>query len=532
VFDLPLRKDRKLKAVKANSVAPESLAAESALENLDAAPVTEAITIADIFNAVPNEDTLEALLDAESDEDFGLPQAAAEKRAVLKEWSAQDFANIYTRFRPHLERHARRFLSNQSQVDEVVQDAFLYLMVTLPELDSELGVLRFMKWKVRLLCLDVIRASGRAYINNIDDIAEPESNEPEVGSELEHIEDAAIVRLALSKLNPRHREVLLASMYEEKSAAEIAAQVGLSENATRQLIFRARAAFKTALLGSDVDTTGMSVSAILSVAARKAAAEAKKVGAQAMVLVLFLMVAVGAVVSFNNRGDQASTVAEGSATAGSDSSPTGSSATSSASSSPSNSATASATGKPSASPSASASASASATASAAATSAATPIEWQATSPSPAATPSQSPFTNSALNQIYSADPTVAGAIKSASLSSANSVQVFDVYDSVGSHARLEVNNATGQITSAVFDFTIQGKKYFAYLNDQRISATTLGDGSRAFTIAGVAKLPFDAQGKVWDQTPFAGSAVQLNVVFEPDYNRISQTVFAVTAPKK
>jgi hypothetical protein len=137
-----------------------------------------------------------------------------------------------------------------------------------------------------------------------------------------------------------------------------------------------------------------------------------------------------------------------------------------------------------------------------------------------------------LNQIYSADPTVAGAIKSASLSSANSVQVFDVYDSVGSHARLEVNNATGQITSAVFDFTIQGKKYFAYLNDQRISATTLGDGSRAFTIAGVAKLPFDAQGKVWDQTPFAGSAVQLNVVFEPDYNRISQTVFAVTAPKK
>ena len=127
---------------------------------------------------------------------------------------------------------------------------------------------------------------------------------------------------------------------------------------------------------------------------------------------------------------------------------------------------------------------------------------------------------------------MAGAIKVASLSSANAVQVFDVYDSVGSHARLEVNTSTGQITSAVFDFSIQGKKYFAYLNDQRISATTLGDGSRAFTIAGVAKLPFDAQGKVWDQTPFAGSAVQLNVVFESDYNRISQTVFAVTAPKK
>jgi RNA polymerase sigma factor (sigma-70 family) len=248
--------------------------------------------------------------DDESLDDVENPEFRAHGAAVLKDWSAQDFANIYTRFRPHLERHARRFLRSQHQVDEVVQDAFLYLMVTLPELDSEIGVLRFLKWKVRLLCLDVIRASGRAIINNIDEIAEPASKDDEVGSEMEHIEDAAIVRLALSKLNSRHREVLLASMYEEKSTREIAAQVGLSENATLQLIFRARASFKKALLGADVDTAGMSVSAILSVAARKAAMEAKKVGAQAMVFVLFMLLAVGAFVNLGNR-NQPSVIAEG-----------------------------------------------------------------------------------------------------------------------------------------------------------------------------------------------------------------------------
>jgi RNA polymerase sigma-70 factor (ECF subfamily) len=90
-------------------------------------------------------------------------------------------------------------------------------------------------------------------------------------------------------------------MYEEKTSAEIAAQVGLTENATNQLIFRARSAFKKALLGDDVDTTGMSVSKILSVAARKAAFEAKKVGAQAMVFVLFLILGIGAVVNFTSR---------------------------------------------------------------------------------------------------------------------------------------------------------------------------------------------------------------------------------------
>jgi RNA polymerase sigma-70 factor (ECF subfamily) len=247
-----------------------------------------------------SEDPLEALLDEQSDEDFGDLEIKERdgKPVKLAEWSAQDFSSIYLRFRPHLERHARRFLRNPSQVDEVVQDAFLYLMVSLPELDSEIGVLRFLKWKTRLLALDVIRASGRAYINSIDDVQEPASADPEISYSLEQQDDAAVVKLALSKLNPRHREVLIASMYEEKSTEEIASQVGLSENATRQLIFRARAAFKKALIG-DVDTTGMSAAAILSVAARKAASEGKKVGAAALTLIALVVMSLTAFTGLN-----------------------------------------------------------------------------------------------------------------------------------------------------------------------------------------------------------------------------------------
>lgn len=299
-----MARKRHLRAVDAVP-APDGLAAAST-------PSVEPSTNAG-FIPLPSAEELEQLLDEESDEEFGQTEtdiASSTKRAVLKEWSAADFANIYTRYRPHLERHARRWLRSQTQIDEVVQDAFLYLMVTLPELDSELGVLRFLKWKVKNLCIDVIRASNRAQFNSIDEVAEPESNDPEVGSELEHAEDAAIVRLALSKLNPRHREVLLASMYEEKSTREIAAQVGLSENATLQLIHRARAAFKKALLGDDVNTEGMSVQAILSVAARKAASEVKKAGAQAMIFIVFLAVAVGGFLNFNRPATSTKPVAE------------------------------------------------------------------------------------------------------------------------------------------------------------------------------------------------------------------------------
>jgi RNA polymerase sigma-70 factor (ECF subfamily) len=256
---------------------------------------------------IENED-LEALLSEDTDEEFGLPEFKDSKPVKLKDWKAEDFASIYTRFRPHLERHAKKFLNNPSQIDEVVQDAFLYLMVSLPELDSEIGVLKFMKWKVKNLCIDIYRAQGKAFVNSIDDIAEPQSEDIHQDERLEQADDAAVVKLALSKLNPRHREVLIAQIYEEKTIEEIAMQINLSENATRQLTFRARAAFKKALLG-DVDTEGMSIAGILSVAAKKAAYEAKKTGVQAMALLLFLVISATAFFN-NNSTPTSSTVAE------------------------------------------------------------------------------------------------------------------------------------------------------------------------------------------------------------------------------
>jgi RNA polymerase sigma-70 factor (ECF subfamily) len=85
------------------------------------------------------EHPLDSWLDAESEEEFGEPEirnrfdpgADENVDGNLKNWTAQDFASIYVRFRPHLERHARRYLTNPVQAEEVVQDAFLYLMTSL-----------------------------------------------------------------------------------------------------------------------------------------------------------------------------------------------------------------------------------------------------------------------------------------------------------------------------------------------------------------------------------------------------------------
>ena len=206
-----------------------------------------------------------------------LSDSMVEKSGDLKNWSAQEFSNIYVRFRPELIQHARRFLNNGTQAEEVVQDAFLYLMTSLPELDSELGVLKFLKWKIRLLSLDVIRANSKTSSIDLTEMELP-SNDSSFEEDYERLEDAAVIKLALAKLSPKHREAIVASVYEEKSFREIAAQFDMNENAARQLFFRARAAFRKALVG-ELDTAGMSLGQVLSVATRKAYQDGKKAAA-------------------------------------------------------------------------------------------------------------------------------------------------------------------------------------------------------------------------------------------------------------
>lgn len=244
-------------------------------------------------------ESLEQLLDGESDSDFGYPevrdkfdpQADPNVSADLRSWTAQDFASIYVRFRPHLVRHASRYLSNSSQAEEVVQDAFLYLMTSLPELDSELGVLKFLKWKTKLLALDILGSAATRNERPLPDHSDFSADDVALDADLQRAEDAAIVRLALAKLNPRHRLAIVSSIYEEKSSREIADELGLSENATRQLMFRAREAFRKALVG-EADVQGKSVSQILSIAARRASLSTKA-GVVASVLLVVASIGIG-----------------------------------------------------------------------------------------------------------------------------------------------------------------------------------------------------------------------------------------------
>jgi RNA polymerase sigma factor (sigma-70 family) len=455
------------------------------------------------------EDPLEALLDEQSDEEFGDLILRDAKRKVsgqkvkLAEWTAQDFSSIYVRFRPHLERHARRFLSNPSQVDEVVQDAFLYLMVSLPELDSEIGVLRFLKWKTRLLALDVIRASGKAYINSIDDVPEPESADPEVSNHLEQQDDAAVVKLALSKLNPRHREVLIASMYEEKSTEQIAKQVGLTENATRQLIFRARAAFKKALIG-EVDTTGMSAAAILSVAARKAASEGKKVGAAALTLVALVVMTltVGPALNGGRSQDNVAGPVIEPTNPGSSSTPAPSATGGEQSPEPSPQPSGSSDPEPE------------------------PESGENVSAAPG-TPSPSP-SSSTSSELLS-DENLSGVFGSSRLAK---VVLFDkrvvATDPNGVSAEFVFNpSANNVFTGVMATIDIDDMIFTVYPDKSEILSAVDSDGLTRYYLFGSMTYIFDEDGRVWSESDLAKGTLRIEVVMERNGYDIKQVLVSI-----
>lgn len=261
------------------------------------------------------EDPLEAWLDEESDVSFGYPAfrehnpvAQVDKSGHLHSWNAEDFSSIYVRFRPHLVRHAKRFVQDNIVAEEIVQEAFLYLMTALPEIDNEVGVLKFLKWKVRLLALDVFRARSASKENIEDPSTLSELAESTVlESDLEAAEDLAIIQHALAKISPRHRQVLLDSAYSDKPINEIATELSLDQNAARQLLWRARKAFKSALVG-EAHIAGKSASEVLSIAAKRAAKEARKNIGAVGTFALLISVGIGLVSSVENGGSQPSEV--------------------------------------------------------------------------------------------------------------------------------------------------------------------------------------------------------------------------------
>jgi RNA polymerase sigma factor (sigma-70 family) len=201
-----------------------------------------------------------------------------------------EFAALYMRHRWSFALHARRFLNDQRDIDEVVQEGFLKLFLAMPELDNELQALAYARRTITNLCIDRYRADQRRpRLVDLEHVTPEMLAEDDELDPLVAAEDAAFVREALAQLSPLHREALIKREIEEKPLPQIAAELDIPVEQVKHVLHRARRALRRLLVGTYVEPgVNLDLAAVLAANRARAAAAGKPIGAAVIALVLLL----------------------------------------------------------------------------------------------------------------------------------------------------------------------------------------------------------------------------------------------------
>jgi len=226
----------------------------------------------------------------------------AKSQATTNEWTVDDLASLYSEYRHSLISQARRMLRSDSEANEVVQEAFIKFILAAPELDTKERALAYMRATVNNLSLNVIRARGsRPNLVALDSDTSAErlaeiavENYIPADESMFAAEDAAIIKLALSKLSPAERAALVMWEMEGRSTSEIASELGIKESAVRHTVSRARASLRRVLSELIIDEErGLTALDMLSTSYKKAAVLAQKSSKVALSLLLVVTAFLG-----------------------------------------------------------------------------------------------------------------------------------------------------------------------------------------------------------------------------------------------
>jgi RNA polymerase sigma factor (sigma-70 family) len=223
-------------------------------------------------------------------------------RTATSDWSIADLSAIYTEYRTSLVSQARRMLRDETDANEVVQEAFLKFMLAAPDLDTTERAVAYLRASVNNLALNVIRARGdRPNLvaldadttqERLDEIAN--ENHVDIDTTITAAEDAAIIREALSRLTSDQRTALVMWEMEGRSTEEIAAALNTTPANVRHVVARARQSMVRVLSEWIVDeSTGATALDSLSNTYKKAAELAQKSSKVALSLILVVTAFLG-----------------------------------------------------------------------------------------------------------------------------------------------------------------------------------------------------------------------------------------------
>ncbi|MFD7512879.1 RNA polymerase sigma factor [Streptomyces sp. NPDC059853] len=157
------------------------------------------------------------------------------------------FEVLVRRHGPVLLRLAEQLLGGSAEAEDAVQEALVSAWRRLPEFRGEAA---FGSWMYRIVtnrCLNVLRA--RRPLTPLEAVAEPAAPERQASPERAVETGAAVhaLRDALGGLSPEQRACWVLREFHDLSYEDIARAVGISPQAVRGRIFRARRALTEAM---------------------------------------------------------------------------------------------------------------------------------------------------------------------------------------------------------------------------------------------------------------------------------------------
>jgi RNA polymerase sigma-70 factor (ECF subfamily) len=167
------------------------------------------------------------------DDDTLLARAAAGDRRA--------FSLLVVRHAERVRAVALRFTGNAADADDVAQAALLAAWRELP--NWQRGRAKFGTWLYRVAvnrCIDLARRRRVRSWLSLDAVAEPADDTVSALDVAVQRSELAAVRADIRALPAKQRAALLLVVQAEKSTAEVAEALGVSNGAAEQLIVRAR----------------------------------------------------------------------------------------------------------------------------------------------------------------------------------------------------------------------------------------------------------------------------------------------------
>ncbi|MGW6417472.1 RNA polymerase sigma factor [Streptomyces sp. NPDC055055] len=177
--------------------------------------------------------------------DFSTDDSLLVARAA--EGDEQAFSDLVQRHAPPLIRLATRMLGDRTEADDAVQDAFISAWRRLPDFRQRSS---FATWMYRIVtnrCLNVLRA--RRPTSALEDAADVQAPEHTVSPHrIAEARDAVReLREALDLLSPEQRACWVLRELDGRSYEFVAHAVGISQEAVRARVFRARRSLTQAM---------------------------------------------------------------------------------------------------------------------------------------------------------------------------------------------------------------------------------------------------------------------------------------------